>query len=283
MRNIFLAGVAGLSFAATPAAAQEATDAAPFNGIYVGAVGGYDIQPNDVGSRLRFDRNLDGSFNDGVPTGTGAAPDAFTPGFCNGAARSQLSPANGGGCRNDQDGFSYAGRVGIDAQRGHIVYGAVAEFGDTEITDAVSGFSSTPASYVLYRNISWEGSVRGRAGFAVDKTLFYGTFGAGYARIDRRFATTNVANAFALSGKRDQFGFLGGGGIEQKIGRHLSVGMEYMYHQYQDDDARVRVTRGTANANNPFVLAPNTTGTDIRRSDPMFRWSSIRGTVGFRF
>ena len=269
--------------AATPALAQEEAGTAPFSGVYVGAVGGYDIQPNDDGSRLLFDRNLDGNFNEGVPTGTGAAPDAFTPGFCNGAARTQLAPTNGGACRNDRDGFSYAGRVGIDHQSGHIVYGAVAEFGDTEITDSVSGFSTTPASYVLSRNISWEGSVRGRAGYAANNTLFYGTFGSGYARINRRFATTNTANSFALSGKRNQLGFLAGGGIEQRIGRHFSIGMEYMYHQYQDDDARVRVTRGTANANNPFVLPPNTSGTDIRRSDTMFRWSSLRGTVGFRF
>ena len=283
MRSGFFILAVAIAAAATPVLAQDAADAAPFNGIYVGAVGGYDIQPNDIGSRLLFDRNLDGNFNEGVPTGTGAAPDAFTPGFCNGPARSQLAPGNGGSCRNDQDGFSYAGRIGVDHQSGHIVYGAVAEFGDSEITDAVSGFSNTPASYVLSRNVSREGSIRGRGGYAADNTLFYGTFGAGYARINRRFATTNTANAFLLSGDRNQFGILGGGGIEQKIGRHISIGMEYMYHRYQDDGARLSVTRGTANANNPFVLAPNTTGTNIRRSDTMFQWSSLRGTVGFRF
>ncbi|SUJ03601.1 Uncharacterised protein [Sphingomonas paucimobilis] len=59
--------------------------------------------------------------------------------------------------------------------------------------------------------------------------------------------------------------------------------MEYMYHQYRDDDTRVRVTQGTAPATNPFVLAPNTTGTDIRRSDDKFRWHSLRATAAFRF
>jgi len=282
MRMGLMAGVAAVVLA-TPAMAQETTADRPFEGIYVGATGGYDVQPNDVNSRLLFDRNLDGSFGDGVPTGTGAAPDAFAPGYCNGAATTQLAPGNGGVCRNDRNGFSYSGRIGVDTQRGNIVVGAVAEFGDSEITDATSGFSSTPASYVLTRNVSWEGSFRGRAGVAVDTTLFYGTFGGSYAQIDRRFLTTNTANAFAVSGDRKQFGFLGGGGIEQKIGRNISFGMEYMYHQYNDDDTVVRVTRGTANANNPFVLAPNTTGTDFRRSDTKFRWSTIRGTVAFRF
>ncbi|MGK3919407.1 hypothetical protein ABI060_14310, partial [Enterococcus faecium] len=70
---------------------------------------------------------------------------------------------------------------------------------------------------------------------------------------------------------------------EQKLGRNFSIGMEYMYHQYDDDAYRVRVTQGTAPATNPFVLAPNTTGTDLRRSDTKFRWHSLRATAAFRF
>jgi outer membrane immunogenic protein len=265
---------------ATPAFAQETTDT-PFSGIYIGAVGGYDVQPNDRDATVEFDRNLDGTFGDAVTTAAGA--NAFSPGFCNGSARTQLSPANGGPCRNDDNGFSYAGRIGLDHQVGNIVFGALVEFGDTEITDATSAFSTTPASYVFYRNIDWEGSVRGRLGYAANTTLFYGTFGGGYAKIDRAFASTNTANAYALTGEDKQFGFVGGGGIEQKISKNISIGLEYLYHQYQDDDLRVRVSQGTAPANNPFVLIPNTTGTDLRRSDSKFRWSSMRATVGFRF
>jgi len=281
MRHLLLAAAA-LGTVATPAFAQDAApaDGTGFNGIYVGAAGGYDVQPNDVNARLSFDRNLDGRFGDVVSTAAGA--NAFSPGFCNGAARGATPAA--GACRNDENGFAYYGRVGIDSQVGRIVVGAVVEFGKSEINDATSGFSTTPANYVLYREIDWEGSARGRVGYTPnDTTLFYGTFGAGYAKIDSDFTSTNTANAFAQSGDDKQFGFLGGGGIEQKLGRNFSVGLEYMYHQYRDDDFRVRVTRGTAPATNPFVLAPNTTGTDIRRTDTKFRWSSIRATAAFRF
>lgn len=275
-----------LTFALTVSAqAQEMTEDAPFSGLYVGAAGGYDVQPNDVGSRILFDRNLDGRFGDTVTTIRGT--DAFSPGFCNGSAKT-ATPA--GGCRNDADGAAYYGRVGFDQQRGHIVVGFVGEFGKTEITDSVSGYSTTPASYVLSRKVDYEGSIRGRAGYAVNTTLFYGSFGAGYARINRLFATTNTANAFTESGRQNQFGFLGGGGIEQKINKHVSIGLEYMYHQYRDNDFRVRATAGPAIsgspillANNPFVIAPNTTGTDFRRSDDKFRWHSLRATASFRF
>ncbi len=284
-----LAGLATAGIFAVPAQAQtlsqETTADRPFSGIYIGAAGGYDVQPNDVGSSILFDRNGDGNFNDSVNTITGA--NAFSPGFCNGSARTGSSVF---GCRNDDDGWAYYGRAGIDAQRGNIVVGVVGEFGKTEITDSTSGFSTTPASYTMSRKIDWEASVRGRAGYAINTTLFYGTFGAGYAKIDNLFFTTNTANAFSASGSKNQWGFLGGGGIEQKLTKNISIGMEYMYHQYQDNDARVRVTAGTALAgspvllaNNPFVLAPNTSGTTFRRSDDNFRWHSLRGTVNFRF
>ncbi len=279
MRIIFVAGLAGAAVFAPPAAAQESTDAKPFSGVYIGGAGGYDVQPNDIGSSILFDRNLDGRFGDPVTTAAGA--NAFSPGFCNGRGRGATPTP--GGCANDKDGAAYYVRLGADTQHGNIVVGFVGEFGKSEITDSVTAFSTTPANYVMTRQIDWEASARGRIGYAANTTLFYGTFGPGYARIARSFSTTNTANAFAQRGKLNQFGFTGGGGVEQKLGKHFSIGLEYMYHQYQDDDYRVRATQGTAPATNPFVLAPNTTGTDFRRSDDKFRWHSLRGTAAFRF
>lgn len=250
----------------------------PFSGLYVGAAGGYDIQGNDTGSSILFDRNLDGRFGDGVLTSTGA--NAFAPGSCPGQARAAL-PAYG--CNSDKDGFAYYGRVGFDQQYGPFVVGLVGEFGKSEIRDYVSSYSTTPAAYVMMRKVNWEGGARLRAGYAANTTLFYGTGGAGYAQIGRRFATTNGLNSFDGRGKREKFGLQAGGGIEQKLGEHFSVGLEYLYHSYVDDDYRVRVGAGTAPATNPFILAPNTTGTDLKRSDQVFRWQSIRATAAFRF
>jgi outer membrane immunogenic protein len=279
MKTFGFAGAALLTVLAAPAAAQD--EDRGFNGVYVGAAGGYDVQSNDVGSGVRFDRNLDGNFGDVVRTGSGA--DAFATGFCNGSARNQLSPGAGGGCANDKDDFAIYGRIGADTQRGRIVIGAVGEFGTTNITDAVTAFSSTPASYVFNRGIDWEAGIRARAGYTPnDTTLFYGTFGPGYARIDRAFGSTNTTNTFTGRGKRNQFGIQGGGGIEQRIGR-FSIGMEYLYHQYRDDDYVVRVA---GPAGTPFTNAANggtTSGTDFARTDEKFRWHSLRATLGFRF
>ncbi|WP_375292800.1 outer membrane protein, partial [Sphingomonas melonis] len=236
MRSILVAGALAAASFTTAAQAQEMADDTPFSGIYIGAAGGYDVQPNDVGSRILFDRGSNGSFGDTVSTAAGA--NAFSPGFCNGRARGATPTP--GGCANDRDGWSYYGRIGMDSQRGNVVIGAVGEFGKSEITDSVSAFSTTPANYVMTRKLDWEASIRGRVGYAPGTTLFYGTFGPGYARIDREFTTTNTANAFSQFGKRNQWGIVGGGGIEQKLGKNFSIGMEYTYHQYRDDDARVR-------------------------------------------
>ena len=280
MTKTKIAGIAGASILAllsVPALAQDQTTTREFSGLYIGGTIGYDVQPNDVGESVLFDRNLDGNFNDTVTTA--AAANAFSPGFCNGRARA----ATPTGCDNDKDAISYSGRVGYDMQFGHIVAGAVIEGGKSEIRDSVSAFSTTPASYTLTREIDYNASARLRLGYAADRTLFYGTGGVAYARVDHSFSTTNTANAFTGRGKKDAWGFAAGGGVEQKLGAHFSIGLEYLYNQVKDDNYVVRASAGSAPATNPFILAPNTTGTDFARSDDKFRWHSVRATAAFRF
>ena len=299
MRSLFTLAATSALALATPAFAQDAAYPAdttaeapaprvadpvalpedePFTGLYVGVAGGYDIQKHETYSHLAFDRNLDGRFGDVVATSAGA--NAFALPSCGGRARGNVP---GLGCQSDKDGFAYYGRVGFDKQFGSIVVGVVGEFGKSEITDSVSSFSTTPASYTLTRRVNWEAGARLRAGYAVNRTLFYATGGGGYAKIGRSFRTTNTANDFRVRGDSTQFGWQAGGGLEQKVSPNISIGVEYLFHRYKDDDTRVRVTQGTAAADNPFVLAPNTQGTDIRRTDDQFGWNSIRGVVNFRF
>ena len=276
MRTATILAAVSAIVVAAPAAAQEEK---PFDGVYVGGSVGYDFQKNDIGSIIQFDRNGDNNFNDAVTTAAGA--NAFSTGFCDGRARDASRLPNG--CENDRSGVSYSARIGLDKQFGSIVVGVVGEFGRSEITDYVSAFSTTPASYVMARKVDWEASARARAGFAANETLFYVTGGGGYTNIKHRFTTTNAQNAFSGNGNEKEFGFVVGGGLEQKITRNISFGVEYSYHDYKDDEFRVRVTQGSAPATNPFVLAPNTAGTTLRRSDDNFRWHSARATLNFRF
>lgn len=272
--TLALAGVGAI-----PAAAQT-VDGDPYSGVYVGGSIGVATQSSNGNERVLFDRNLDGGFGDTVTTAAGA--NAFGPGFCPGAPRGNAAALGCDNSAGDSD-IEYYGRVGIDHQFGNIVVGALVEAGKPEITDYVTAFSTTPASYTFRRKIDFNGSFRARLGYAADRTLFYATGGGAYARIDNDFTSTNTANTFTGNDdKDDAWGFTAGGGVEQRVGA-LSFGLEYLYTQYRNDDFRVRVGQGTAPATNPFVLAPNTTGTDLRRSDDRFDWHSIRATAAFRF
>jgi len=274
-------GVLPYLLLAGPAFAQDQkSDDKPYDGLYVSVSGGYDMQSNDLGSRLNFDRNGDANFNEQVTNSTGA--NIFAAGFCHGRARG-ATPAET--CENDRNRPSYYGRIGYDRQiYGPIVIGAVAEFGKTDIKDYVTGFTTEPASYTMERGVKWESSGRLRVGFTPGGGLFYATGGVGYARFGHRFATTNTANNFAtLLDDRDKFGFIVGGGAEVRVTQHVTLGLEYTYHDYKDGQYLVRATQGTAPLTNPFVLQPYPAGTTIARSDDNFRWNSLRAVVGFRF
>lgn len=275
MRFLTGAAIGALAIIATPALAQD--DQVGFDGPYVGVSVGYGFQNNDVGEFQRFDRGFNGSF-DTITTTTGA--NAFSPGFCNGAARG-TAPASG--CANDRDDIEYHARAGWDVQSGNWVVGVVGEFGKSEVRDSVTSFSTTPAFYTMTREIEWQGNLRGRFGYAAGgRTLFYGTAGAAYASIRNSFTTSNAVNAFSDNGKSRSWGAVAGGGVEQKIGRNLSIGVEYLYTRYKDDDYRVRATAGNAVASNPFVLNGQP-GTEFSRSDRRFDFHAIRATAVFRF
>ncbi|KAB2856275.1 MAG: outer membrane beta-barrel protein [Sphingopyxis terrae] len=266
---------------AVPAMAQDSGSTArdrsqDFNGPYVSVGGGATLQGSDRGETLVFDTDRDGTYGDQVTTSPGA--DAFSPGFCNGAATGTANV----GCRNDKDGPEFFGRVGLDKRMGNFVVGALIEGGHSVARDSVTGFSTTPASYTMSREADWQASARLRAGYTPGGgALFYVTGGPAYARLDNRFSTTNTANSFADNGKTNAWGYAAGGGAEVMVTNNIAVGLEYLYTDVKDDDYVVNVGAGSAPATNPFLL--NGGGTNIQRSDPHFRTHSVRGTLSFRF
>lgn len=263
--------------AATAATAQDSSGReGHFDGPYVGLTGGYTVQSNDGSSRIDFDTNRDGTFGDTVRTVAGA--DAFSPGFCGGAATG-TAPV---GCAGDNDDWEYFARAGYDRRMGNFVIGALIEGGRSEAGDSVSGFSTTPASYTFSREADYTLGARLRAGYTPNGgILFYATGGGAYARMDNRFTTSNTANSFADNGKTNAWGWSAGGGAEAMITDNVSLGLEYLYTDLKDDDFVVAVGQGSAPATNPFLL--NGGGTNITRSDPNFRTHSVRASLNLRF
>lgn len=276
IRALAAFAVVGMTTAASAAWAQA--DELPFDGPYVGVSIGGAFQSKDTGSSILFDRNLDGRFGDTITTAAGA--NAFAPGFCSGAANTN-APA--GGCRDDKDGVDFAVRAGYDKQMGSLVIGVLAEFGKSDIRDSTSAFSVTPASYTLTRELKHSGRLSARGGYAISQTLVYGTGGFSWGRVKNSFATTNTVNVFTGNGDSTAKGYNVGGGIQHKLGRAISVGVEYLYTDLKDDDFRLRVGPGpNTPATNAFIQG-NAQGTDFVRSGNRLRYQSVRATMTYGF
>ncbi len=273
---------------ATPAFAQAGDKA--FDGPYVGVSVGGAFQGSDSGSTILFDANADGKFGDTVLTTTGA--NAFSPGFCGGAAKTS---APSGGCRSDKDGVDYAARVGFDKQFGKMVIGGVSEFGKiSKLSDSVSAFSLTPASFTLTRKIKFDGRIDVRGGYViVNKTLIYGVGGFSFARVRNEF--TSIGANFSGTtdnGFRTAKGYNVGGGVQHKITSHVSVGLEYLFTALRDPKYRLSVLgldptppAGGGGAPPPGGVGSRAAAQTLvfRRGDDHFRYQSVRATVTFGF
>ena len=276
-KAILLAAGAVVALGSAPAFAQDA-DPDYFNGVYVSGAVGLDA-PASGGDGLVFDTDRDGAFDNNVRTVTGA--NAF-PGFCDGIA---LGATIAEGCADDDEDIGYAVRIGVDRRLGGgpIVGGLLVEGSKSDATEFTNGFSSTPASYTVARQLDYAISGRGRLGISPGdgRGLFYVTGGISYGNIDRDFITTNGVNSFTIQGDDDVWGAQLGGGAELMVTRNISLGLEYLYSTYDDDDSSVAVGPGTAGATNPFLLVSG--GTDLRSSSTDFDIHSFRATLGFHF
>ena len=274
MRKSILAGAAIAAIAtAAPAAAQSAD----WSGAYVGGRIGYAFGLDDNDEQILFDTNLDGSFSDTVFTSGGA--NAFSPGFCGGSPDSALAAD---GCSKDDDGFDFGIQAGYDFDLGSIVVGGLVEYGMSDVEDAVTAFSTTPASYTFNRKLKGTLGLRARVGIDAGRFLPYVTAGIVRAKIRNSFSTSNGVNAFALNDRSsNETGYRLGGGIETMIGP-MSVGLLYLYTSVKDKDTRVAVTQGTAGATNPFILV-NPAGTTFRRSEDRFKVHALSLTASYRF
>lgn len=264
-----LASAAALGYAGA-ASAQD------WQGLYVGGHAGYAMSDGDDGETILFDTDLDGEFGDTVFTT--APANAFSPGFCGGAAN---GPTPADGCSDDDDGGEYGLRAGYDWQVGNWVFGALGEVSWNEVSDSVTAFSTTPAFYTMTRELDYLLSIRARGGYAFSNVLFYGTAGFAFGEVDQSFSTSNGVNTFTERDDSDVDGYQWGAGVEWAVAPNWRIGAEYLRTSLEDDGYRVRAG-GPGPATNPFILV-NPDGTDFRRSNGDFEFDSVRLTLSYAF
>ncbi len=141
-----------------------------------------------------------------------------------------------GGFGGGQLGYNWQGGFGLGA---HFVFGI-----ETDIQG--SGIDNSANSKIEFSNGSFDpdrhsisidyfGTVRGRLGYAADRTLFYFTGGFAYGEVDNHF--TDLTTGLFYKTGSVQTGYVLGGGVEHKFTPAWSLKVEYQYIDLSHDDA----------------------------------------------
>jgi len=115
------------------------------------------------------------------------------------------------------NGFLAGGTIGANYQWGRFVLGIEGD-GDWTSLDG----KTTPTCSTCEVKSTWLATARGRAGYAFDRILFYGTGGAAFGNVQ----------GGAIGGPFDsgtQIGWTVGGGIEAAIAPNWTAKVEYLY------------------------------------------------------
>ncbi len=182
------------------------------------------------------------------------APAAVWAGFYAGAnlgygwgTSGQLACDGAGACGDPFGGVSPAGWLG-GGQIGYNFQGAGSPlvFGvetDIEASTILGGGSDSYKS-----RLQALGTVRGRAGYAMDRALVYFTGGLAYGSVDNEaVGATYVNNPNTIA-----TGYVLGGGLEYKVKRDLSLKVEYQYVNLGKNDL-VDVNNNSYSANGGTV------------------------------
>jgi len=145
-----------------------------------------------------------------------------------------------GGNEDGETGFIGGGHVGYDYQfANNFVLGAVADLNYIDAS-AKSSFDVTnnlggTDSFGVDSDINYTGTVRAKAGYAMDRFMVYATGGLAYADIDnkRRGGTAfiDADDSYNVSSrtKSDDVGYAVGAGVDVLATQNVSFGLEYLY------------------------------------------------------
>ena len=133
---------------------------------------------------------------------------------------------------------SFGGQAGYSWQMSYFVVGVEADVNYVGASETfvppnnlvLVGCGSCRASAT--NELTWLSTFRGRAGFAVDRLLFFGTAGVAVGQVSNRWGWGTPGFDFSdsqFSVNNTQVGYVVGGGIEAMITPNVSVRFEAMH------------------------------------------------------
>jgi outer membrane immunogenic protein len=258
MKKVLAAGLAVGTFIVPAVAADMPSANAPppiadysWTGCYIGANTGYAWGSSNV-----------------TYTQTGAFLTAANP--------ANVAFANGLGSSNiNMNGFTGGGQIGCNYQVGSFVFGIEAdgEYVGLSGTAATSGTLPVGAAPVSSStSVSAHGlfTLRPRAGFAVDRTLFYATGGYAAGTVDYSQTFTHLASNSVEAGavSSTASGWSVGAGIEYAMTNNWTIRGEYLY-----------VNLGSVS----FIAANNLFPTFASANNATLKESIVRLGVNYKF
>ena len=136
---------------------------------------------------------------------------------------SWTSPAPVGSTGNfSTDGFLIGGTIGGNYQWGQFVLGIEADGDWQNLNGSTGSVAGSCNVFACQTQSDWLATVRGRAGYAFDRILVYGTGGAAFGNVQ----ASSGNQPFSSS---TQTGWTAGGGVEFAFTPNLTGKIEYLY------------------------------------------------------
>ncbi len=131
----------------------------------------------------------------------------------------------------DSKGAFGGAQVGYNWQSGNFVLGFETDLQGADIQSDKNVVPFPGINRHLTQNIDWFGTVRGRVGYAFDRTLLYFTGGFAYGNVNSSINTSllGVIPIARLNNNDTQTGFTVGGGLEYRFNPAWSLKAEYQY------------------------------------------------------
>jgi outer membrane immunogenic protein len=142
-------------------------------------------------------------------------------------------PLTGVGVSPNTNGILGGVQIGWNYQINNMVLGLEADASAADL----HGWRSCPnAAFTCASRANFLGTVRARAGYALDRTLFYVTGGVAFGNFKHReYTAAPVALVGSYSNTR--VGYALGAGVEHAIANNWTVKAEYMYHNFGSSTA----------------------------------------------
>jgi outer membrane immunogenic protein len=211
LRKVLGAAVVGASALMLPVPSAQADGPYTWTGTYFGINAGYTW--NDADFSI-------------VPTGLWAA--------------SPVAVANIQDATNRTlsfDGFTGGIQLGFNRQTGSLVWGIEADINgvSAETSHAGGAISGTTITgFTQFAELSWVATVRGRLGYAMNRTLVYATGGVAFGDWDVNMHMTSSGVDAVFHNSSIRTGWVVGAGVEHDLGNGLSLKGEYLYADFGD-------------------------------------------------